>query len=237
MQVSDRGILLHKVKYGDSGLILKMYTKGHGSMSFIIQGLKGKNKSISTMMHPFAELDLVFLDKSKSELKRIKEVQIHSPFHSIRNDLNRTGLAFFLSEVLLKCLRENESNASLYSFVRNSIDLLNTTTRIGNFHLVFMLRLTQFLGCYPLGSFNGREFLDLQEGLFTRIRPVHIYYVEQQTAKHIGKIILDGYDFLDEKINGEDRNDVLEALIKYFQIHIDGFGTLKSLKVLQELND
>lgn len=237
MQVSDRGILLHKLKYGDSGLILKMYTKGHGSMSFLVQGLKGKNKAVSAMVHPLAELDLVFIERSKSDLKRLVEVQIHTPLHLVRSDLNRSGIAFFLAEVLSKSLKENEANPSLYSFIRTSIEILNTAEKTANFHLIFLLRLSQFLGFYPLGSYTGREFFDLQEGLFTRIRPMHIAYVEQLKAKQISKIISVGYDFLDEKLYSEERSEILEALIKYYQIHIEGFGSLKSLKVLQELNE
>jgi DNA repair protein RecO (recombination protein O) len=236
MLVSDRGILLHKVKYGDSGLILKMYTKEHGSVSFLVQGLKGKNKSVPAIMHPLAELDLEYLDRPKSELKRLKEVQLHTPFHAIRSDLQKSGIAFFLAEVLLKCLKENEANPSLYSFVRTSIELLNTTERIGNFHLVFLIRLSKFLGFYPLGKYTGREFFDLQEGLFTRIRPMHISYVEQIEAKKISEISSTGYDFLYEKLHRDERNKILEAVIKFYQIHVEGFGSLKTLKVLQELS-
>ena len=237
MQVADRGILLHRLKYGDSGLILKMYTKEHGAMSFLVQGLKGKNKAVSAMVHPLAELDLVFLNRSKSDLKRLKEVQISTPFHQVRSDLGRSGIAFFLAEFLSKSLKENEANPSLYSFIRTSIEILNTSDKTANFHLIFLLRLTQFLGFYPLGNYSGREFFDLQEGLFTRIRPMHIAYVEQLEAKQFGKIISVGFDFLDEKLFGDERTKLLEALIKYYQFHIEGFGTLKSLKVLQELNE
>ncbi|MGY8953641.1 MAG: hypothetical protein ACKVJP_09795, partial [Flavobacteriales bacterium] len=89
---------------------------------------------------------------------------------------------------------------------------------------------------YPLGKYTGREFFDLQEGLFTRIRPMHISYVEQIEAKKISEISSTGYDFLDEKLHRDERNKILEAVIKFYQIHVEGFGSLKTLKVLQELS-
>lgn len=233
---SDSAIFLHKIKYGDSGLVLKLYTKHGGYQSFLIQGLKGKKKSIPALLHPLAELELTFSKPLKGSLNRIKEIQPSQPLHNIRNDFYKSSLAYFVAEVILKSIQESEPNTDLYNYLSLSIHLLDSTEKSGNFHLIFLLRLSQFLGFYPQGKFTRNQFFDLQEGSFTLLRPQHLHYLEQHDAKLMSTIITEGFDFLNEPLARVDRKTLLENLLKYYRIHVPNFGTLKSLEVLQDLN-
>lgn len=234
--ISDKAIFLHKIKYGDSGLILKLYTKSHGTMAFLLQGLKGKNKSLPAILHPLAVLEIQYSESGKSDLKRIKELQVSEPLHHIRSDIHKSSLAFFLSEVCLKCLHEKEENRDLFNFIEASIQLLENSEKFGNFHLIFLVRLSRFLGFSPVGNFKGREFFDLQEGLFTVLRPNHIHYFEPSEAKNLNQIIETGFDFINQSLTKSEKARMLNSLLKYFQIHVTGFGNLKTLDVLQQIN-
>ncbi|MGB0402894.1 MAG: DNA repair protein RecO [Salibacteraceae bacterium] len=234
--ISDKAIFLHKIKYGDSGLILKLYTKSHGTMAFLLQGLKGKNKSIPAILHPLAILEIQYSESGKSDLKRIKEIQVSEPLHHIRSDVHKSSLSFFLSEVCLKCFHEKEEHKDLFNFLEASVLLLENAERFGNFHLVFLVRLSRFLGFSPVGNFNGREFFDLQEGLFTILRPNHINYFEPLEAKNLNDIIETGFDFLNKGLTKSEKARMLNSLLKYFEIHVNGFGNLKTLDVLHQLN-
>lgn len=234
---SEKAILIHKIKYGDNGLVIKLLTKSGGKKAFLLQGLKGKNKSLLSLLHPLAILELDCYSSSKSSLQRIKEISSSEPLHSIRSDFYKNNLSFFIAEILLKSLPEEEPTPDLFQFIEVAIHLLENSMNFGNFHLVFLVKLSQFLGFYPQGSFNNREFFDLEAGLFTRLRPSHLNYLELNDARHLSHVIDRGFDFISELLNKQDRSYLLDALLKYYHLHLEGFGKLKTLEVIRELND
>ncbi len=232
---TDRGIFLWKTRYGDSGYVMRAFTLHHGMSSFLIQGLKGKRRSRAALLYPLAELEIEYSSSTKSDMKRIREIQALEPSQSVRHDLNKNAQAFFMAEILYRCLNEREADASLYTFIHTSIEWLDHHPDTSNFHLAFMVRLTRFLGFHPQGTPSPRTFFDLREGLFTTLRPSHTDYVEPNLAVMLGVLLSKGYQTDKNDLHREDRQQVLETLLLYYRIHLDGLGTIKSLDVLTEM--
>ena len=230
----DEGIFLRKIKYGESGFVLSLLTKENGIQSFILQGVKGKKKSINATLHPLAILNLEFVTPRKGKLNRLKEVQFSEPLYAIRSDFSKNAIAYFLSEVVWKSLPENEFHPHLYSYVKAAIHFLDSHDHLPNFHLIFLIRFTRFLGFYPNGQFRKSEFFDLREGLFTSLRPIHIQYLEADYAKKF-QLLLDAELESSFDFDRETKSELLNKIVEYYHIHLDNFGSLKTLKVLQEV--
>ena len=104
-----KGIALHYYKYSESSVIAKIFTKEFGLQSFIINGVRQKKaKSKLGLLRPLTFLDLEIYKKSKTGIKRIKEISISKVLERIPFDINRGLLAVFIAEVLLKTLAEDE---------------------------------------------------------------------------------------------------------------------------------
>lgn len=234
MLVKARAILLKKINYGEKNLILQTYSLEEGSQSFFVGGsqLKGKNK---TVLPPMAVLDVV-ANQGKGDLLRIKESRLYRKHLNLISNIHKSTILVFINEVLIKTLREYDCDPDLFGFIVESLDHLNDTTEsTSNFHLKFMLELSKYLGFSPSGTYSEvTPYFNLYEGLFSK--------VELGSEGSIGPPLSQNFDTLLKcemqdtaalKLSRTERRQLLNAIIDYFRAHIDGFGQLKSLEVLE----
>ncbi|MBQ9287800.1 MAG: DNA repair protein RecO [Bacteroidaceae bacterium] len=240
MLKKTKAIVLFTLKYNDSSLIVHTFTEEDGRMSFwlrIPKNSKAKVKNVLFQSLSILELDI---DVSKHGLSHIKEARPISPFNSIPFDPLKLSVAIFLAEYLSKVLREETQNKSLFAYLEYSIRWLDGTKEIpANFHLVFLMRLSRFLGLYPnLENYHQGDFFDLENGCFVSTQPIHGQFVHGQQAKHILTLMRMNYTTMHLfKMNRVERNEILDMLLKYYSIHIPGSADLKSLPILKELFD
>lgn len=240
MLKKTKAIVLFTLKYNDSSLIVHTFTEGDGRMSFwlrIPKNSKAKVKNVLFQPLSILELDI---DVSNHGLSHIKEARSISPFNSIPFDPLKLSVAIFLAEYLSKVLREETQNKSLFAYLEYSIRWLDGTEEIpANFHLVFLMRLSRFLGLYPnLENYHQGDFFDLENGCFVSTQPIHGQFVHGQQAKHILTLMRMNYATMHLfKMNHVERNEILDMLLKYYSIHIPGSADLKSLPILKELFD
>jgi len=233
------GILLHAVKYSETSLIASIYTEDYGRQSFIINGIHGKNSTVrAAVFQPLYLLDLEIYYKSGREIHRIKNARISFPYSNIPFDIRKSTQVLFLSEVLYKCLREEEPNIELFDFLYHSLTLLDITEAgISNFHIWFLFKLTRFLGFSP-----NREdaeicnFFDLQTARFVSHEPLH----SQFTDKHLTILFTRLFNIDSSSIENLDytqheRRLILEKLLEFYHIHLGNLGEFKSLEVLKEV--
>ena len=138
-----------------------------------------------------------------------------------------------MSEVLSYSIKEEEKNKALYEYIETGLIWLDIHDKIANFHLLFLLNLTRFLGFYPDVSEKDNLGFDLIEGNFNsltsqknRITGNSFY----QFKKLLG-INFDGIEKV--SFSKHERQVVLKIIIRYFELHLDGFKKPKSLQILE----
>jgi DNA repair protein RecO (recombination protein O) len=147
-------------------------------------------------------------------------------------------VALFLSEVLFKTLRNSVPDDNLYLFIENSILQLDYIEKgIQNFHLVFLLKLTRFLGFEPNVE-KGGNYFDLLNGVFHKEKPLHIHILSPEVTLQFSALLETDYQTLEKLIlTREQRSDLLKSLIEYYRLHLPEFHNIHSLSVLQSLFD
>ncbi|MBL7972549.1 MAG: DNA repair protein RecO [Prolixibacteraceae bacterium] len=234
-----RGIFLHAVKYSETSLIASIYTEAYGRQSFIINGIHSrKSGHKASVFQPLYLLDIEIYYKAGRELLRLKNARITYPYSTIPFDIRKSTQVLFLSEILYKCLREEEPNDELFNFIFNSLTLLDLSeTGINNFHIWFLFKLTRFLGIYPSqDNASTSLFFDLQNASFVSHEPIH----NQFTDKHLTVLFSRLFDVDSSSIESLDytqneRKLVLGKLLEFYRIHFDHLGEIKSLEVLREV--
>ena len=237
MQVTTKAIVLSSLKYGDTSLIVKAYTASDGLQSYLLKGIltskKGKLKS--AYFQPLTQLEIVASHKNKGTLESIREARISYPYNSVHTDILKNSIAMFLAELLSQSIRENENDPTLFEFLEASLQWLDTHDQISNFHLLFMLRLSRFLGFYPDTSQMDAMYFDLYEGEFVNEPGVHP--VVQGDSLYYFKTLLgtkfDGIHTI--KLGKMERQELLQNLVLYFELHLHGFKRPRSLAVLNEV--
>ena len=219
MLTKTQAIVLHSLKYGETRLIVDMFTRSQGRQSFIVsipKSVKGKIKK--QLFQPLTLLEIEYDLRPKLQLQKLSDVRLASPFSSIPFDPNKLSISLFIAEFLYYALRSEQRNEPLFDYIVNSIQWLDAqTNRFANFHLVFLMRLSRFLGFYPnLDHYQAGDYFDLRESVLLMMRmdfpTMHLFRMSHQ-----------------------ERNRLLEVSLIYYRLHIPDFPELKSVSVLQEL--
>lgn len=237
MILTTKAIVLSSFKYDDSSLIVKCFTLSSGIKSYMLKGVltSKRGKLRKAYFQPLTVLEIVAVHKNKGTLERINEVTVVNPFISLHNDIYKNAISIFLSEVLTTSLYEEEENRALFNYLEYAFQWLDTHHEIANFHIAFLLGLTKYLGFYPDDTNANDPYFDLREGVFTKTQP-HTAYLqgdELNHFKHMMGIIFDDIPLI--KMNHIQRRDLLNTVISYFELHLQGFKKPKSLQVLSQV--
>lgn len=239
MLISTRGIVFHTTRYGDSGAVVKVYTEQLGLQSYMVKGLfSRKSKLKSALFSHLNVLDLVVDRRESKSLHYIREAVTHMPLHLLHDDMARSSLVLFMNELLYKSIREEHPDPALFNFLITVLQILNEPEiSLSSFHLLFMLRLTRYLGFSPrIVKVDGGGIFDMEEGLFMDSEPMHRYFIAGPPAKALEELQMKDFHNLGTFEPGRSTRDALLAhLIDYYRLHIPGMGEMKSVAVLREV--
>ena len=228
MLQKTRGIALSYIRYRETSIIARVYTEEFGLQSYIVNSVRtarSKNNRIA-LFQPLTLLDMVVYYKNDRDLHRLSEVKTSHPFQSLPFDVSKSTIAMFVTEMLNKVLKEEASSPPLYRFLTESVLFLEEARQnYENFHLAFLLKLSFFLG---FGPESAHEFeSQLRENSYPFLPDD-----EMETALNV---MLRQPLGSPVKLARVSRNDILDALVAYYQIHLDSIGEVKSLPVLREV--
>jgi len=235
MIVQTKAIVLKVIKFKDTSLIIKCYTE-YGLKTYIIKGILGakKNKIKAAYFQPLTLLEVVANHNNKGALNTLKEVRLSYAYKTIYKDISKQSLLFFLAESLNFSLQEEEQNRPLFTFLTTALKYLDLHNNVANFHLMFLLNLSKYLGFYPYKQNLNATFFNLQEGVFQNSpSPTAINGQKLSLFKNLLGTEFDAMQKL--KFNKQERRDLLDVLISYFELHLSGFRKLNSIPILQSV--
>lgn len=234
MICSTEGIVLHTIKYSDSSIIARIYTKEFGIGSFIMNNVRGKRSKMA-YFQPLSQICLSVYKHNKAGITRIKTVEFSTIHLDIFSNIYKAGIAHFLGEVLSKIIEAEDSQVDLYHFLSEKITALeNTKNSIADFHIVFLLELLPFFGVNPsLPEHANAVYFDIHAGVFTA------YVTQFCISSDASAILLQSLTALSQNktltLNKAERRELLEVLITYYRIHVRQFSTIESVRVLQSV--
>jgi DNA repair protein RecO (recombination protein O) len=238
-----KGIVLRTVKYGETSLIVTIFTDLFGVQSYLVNGVRASTKKgagTANLFQPAAILDLIVYHNELRNLQRISEFKWGYLYKKIFSDIKKNAVSLFMVELLTKCLKQPEANEDLFLFVEDSLLHLDegSETVTANFPLFFSLHLAVFFGFQIDDRYSEKtSFLDLQEGTFVKERPSHPHFLEDRQAAVTSELlkVRQPGELQEIKLNHEFRRNLLYALETYYAFHIQDFGTMRTLSVLREI--
>ncbi len=234
-----RGIVLKVTDHGDSGVIVQILTEKFGLRSYIIKGVKKPKAKISrNMLQHLHLLDMVVYHKNTGGVEHIRELKNAPLLHQIPYDVTKSSIALFLNEVLYKAIKQQADDEQLFEYIFNSIELLdNMTSGLANFHLIFLMGLTRYLGFYPdRTAISNASYFDLQNGVFSRTRPESAFFLSPPHTAHFEQLMNSSHDGTTNiSISNDERRYLLSRLLEYYALHIEGFGNIRSHEILEEV--
>ncbi len=236
MQIKTRGIILSNVRYGDKKVISRIYTRDSGLRTFIINfGTSSKSKIRLAHLQPLNQVEIEISAKEKKEVNRVTEIRIVAPYREINFHVLKNCIAGFINEALIKTLKETEADEQLFEFISSSLlQLDEMKENYTSFHLYFLMRLSNYLGFFPLDNYdNTHQFFNLMDGRFESFPPAHMNYLDRDDSKVFYTLIRNHELNSLKNISAAERNTMLNLLVQYFHFHVPGFSNFRSLPVLQ----
>ncbi len=237
MLEKTRGIILHQIKYTDSGIVSHIYTRKFGRQSFLIKGMRSKKTGKHNILfQPLFILDLVLYYKSAHEMQNLKEFSVSFTPYDIYSNIKKSSVAIFLGEVLTSVLKEESPHEELFDYIEKSIIYFdNCKDGYANFHIAFLAGLSSYLGFEPgPGTDSDNAYFDMQNGIFVSVPPVHGNYANEEISGILADFFSSSYDSISNiSLTGKLRNDVLETLVRFYSLHLPGLKKIKSLEVLK----
>jgi len=248
-----KGIILRTVKYGDSNYIVDMFTKQRGRMSFVMKRSVGtkagvrRTRVVPSMLIPLSMLEFDCDIHGQGKLPYPKDVRSYYSYLSMHTNPVKATISMFLAECLDNVLFEETENSLLYQYIEESLQWFDYSEKgIANFHLVFLIRLTRFVGIYPCidceKSVVDRHahtlYYDLMNSEYRYGQPPHSHFLRPEEAVVLPTLFNMNYNNMHLfRMNRSQRRRCIEVIVEYYRLHLSGFRELKSLNVLLEVFD
>lgn len=242
MTHKTKGIVLRTIKYGETSLVVTVFTELFGIQTYMVNGVRSSKKSSAkaNYFQPGSILDMVVYHNEQKSMHRIKEFKWDVLFQSIFSDIIKNNIALYLVELLHKCLKQPEQNAPLFYFCEEMLLELDKASKTvtANIPLFFALQLPYFFGFKIHDNYDALHcVLDLQEGHFVEQNTANSICIDGEPAHITSQLlkVMQPYELEEFKLQGKTRSILLTHYHHYYAFHIQEFGQMKTFAVLHEV--
>lgn len=241
MIYSTKGIVLRTIKYGETSVIANIFTEVFGIQSYLVNGVRTSGKtSKAHFFQPASILEMQVYHNDLKNLQRIKELKWSVIYKNILSDVTRNSVALYMVELLQKCLKQPETNADLFNFCEEAFLQLDRANDeiTANFPIYFSMQLASFLGFRLQDNYSEtRNIFNLEEGNFSDLDSATPNHLGVEISFQISELLkaVHPEKLKDLKMNRNIRKVILKSLESYYAWHIPEFGSMNTLKVLQEV--
>lgn len=192
----------------------------------------------NALLQPLSVVEIECRVVQGNDLQRLRQVSPLVVYKDLYFNPMKCSVGIFIADFLNRMLRETAPDEQLWRYITESLRLLDLTHRsIANFHIVFLYGVSLFLGIRPdVAGYRVGAVFDMLAGCYTTVLPSHSHYLRNEEAKVLlllERMTIANYHHF--RFSREERNRILEAMIEYYDLHIPGVASMKSLPVLQSL--
>ena len=214
------GIVFRFVKYGETSIIVTIFTELFGLQSYIVNGVRSaKARTKMSLFQPLTLLDLVVYHKQNAAITRIKEIRCFYHYQTMYGDVKKSAVSMFLNEVINKSVKEETHTGEVCRFLFESLETLDKQTKdVENFHLIFLVKLSRYLG---FGLYNSTDILT---GKMLDANEEYVFN------------LLVNADYGDSvTMTNAQRRVLLDLIIQFYTTHTENMSEIRSIPVLREI--
>jgi len=235
MLITTKAIVLRTIRHGDRSVVLNAWTQRSGRRSYLVR-TGTKRGAAMAALQPLNRLELVVDEHPERDLHMVRELRIEQPYARLHTDPLRSGVALFVQEVLYKVLRQESADADLDTFLAHALEVMDTAPDLRHYPLVFLLRLTGHLGFFPEAPGPGEDRFDLREGHFIGGAAQHGHTMGPPLSLALASLLDIDLGRLEEAaLPRTQRRELLDLLLLYFRMHLEGAGEMRSPAVLHQV--
>lgn len=234
MKQVEQGILIHRAPYSETSLLVTVLCKTQGLVTFLFQGGKKKHGNV---LFPMAHIEFTYYRRSDSTMGKITELHLASVATSIPFDPVKSGIAFFMAELVQQTVRSGHAENQLFQTLLTEIGWLEASDELTNYPLWLLAIFSKENGIAPAVEGQHPTVFDLLGGKLSTVRPVHVQYLEGEWVHWLESMLDDSgrLDFLSMRIPKAERQHCFNAWLQYYAVHLPGIRNFKSVDVIREV--
>ena len=229
---TTRAIVLRTIRHGERTVILKAYTEQFGLRSYVVRA-GGRSGVQQALLQPLSRLELVADERSDRDLHTVKEARSEMPGAPMGHP-GKAAAALFTQEVLLRVLKEEAADQDLFLFAHSAIETIDREDDLSHFPLSFLTGLMRHLGFQPSLPEHGEENFDLLEGQFVHGDAPSGHTLRAPLSTGLAAL-LEPFREVPLRFPAAERRELLDHLLLFYRLHVEGFGELRSIDVLREV--
>jgi DNA repair protein RecO (recombination protein O) len=205
----------------------------------MIKGVRNRKARIPYMLFQTGTLlEMVVYKNEKHTLQHVKDARCEHVYASVLQDIRKSSILLFITDILSKTIREEEPNQGLFDFIHQSVLKLDLIPeQVANFHLVFLAHLSRFLGFAPRNNYSaGLRYFNMNEGEFYSAKANPGIYIDPPLTPVFSDLLRTGYDTMGTlPLSSSVRNELLGKILEYYGIHSPFARDIKSHLILREV--
>jgi DNA repair protein RecO (recombination protein O) len=236
MLEKTEGILFRSLRYGDTSLIVKIFTRKFGYLSFIVPGVRSsKSKQKGNLLQPMNILELDLYWREQKNLMKLKEASPAYIYKELSLDFTKQSIGIFAVELISKCIKEHEQNEALYDHLRDFLTELDASSRhLEYLPLLFLWRVSAILGFEPAADHAEGNYFNVSAGIFESV-PAQTEQTLSISESELFKRFLSQAVTGEWMLTGKERKLLLDKWLLYFQWHVPDFSGIQSPKIWHEI--
>ena len=237
MFIPTEAIILNRIKYTDNSFVVNMFSEACGKISVLA---RTSTRKAGQKANIYAPLNIV---RTELRIKDTRSVQgmsycelVKSPT-AIDSDVVKICISQFIAEVIMKMIKEEEQNPTLYQFFKSTIEAIEVSdNNIVNLHIIFLKEFARHLGFEITNNYcNETPYFNSREGMFLPFFTSEEESFDMQLSMAFSTILNASYETGDMKIPYAYRKEIIRQMLEYYKIHTENLSEIKSLKVLNEV--
>jgi len=239
---TTKGIVLKTIKYGETSLIVHLFTKDFGLQTYMVKGLRSTKKSSAhaSILQASFVLDIVVSRQQYKNFQHIREMAPDPAFQSAQVDVVKNCIALYAMELLAQLITEQEVLPHLFDFCCDFLKHLVAAEQkeTALLPLYFSIQAARLSGYQVSGNYGSdTPFLNLAEGCYTANEAANGPFVENEFAQAFSLVnrcaAITGLKTISFPASA--RKALLAYFLLFLEWHAPRFRPLKSLPVLSAL--
>ena len=151
-RVKDNAFIINKTDYGESDIIITLFSAGRGKISCIAKGAKRSRRRFPGSLELFSQVSFNGFIKHPLALTRIDECQLLNPYLGIQEELKGYLNGCYFLEIINRCAAERQHNRKIFDLLGDLFTFLSEVPYNRNFNCrirLFELQIITLLGFKP----------------------------------------------------------------------------------------
>ena len=212
-----KGIIIAKKDIEEADRYITIFMEDYGKVSTVIKGIRKSKKRDKTAVDILSLTEFQFYKKNDSLI--ISSFSTIKDYISIKSDIDKINIAFYIFSILNQILVENGRNRKIYEVLEKTLDYLNISSDERKNYLLILFFLNTIIKEEGISIENSNNIEELQVDLQNQRRveiEANVKEILQYLFQDNLKVVIN-----DEKYKIDYVRKTILVLENYINFHLD----------------